>query len=133
MKIKIPFLLSVVVLASAVAAYAHHSFAATYHQDQTVTIEGRMVQFSFRNPHSIVQVESTDPKTGKIRWTIEWAGSTQLNNNGVTNDSLKYGDIVIITGNPGRNPDEHRIRLVTVKRSDGTFSWGTKAGETNEQ
>ena len=47
--------------------------------------------------------------------------------------ALKYGDLVIITGNPGRNPDEHRIRLVTVKRSDGTFTWGTKAGETNDQ
>jgi Family of unknown function (DUF6152) len=133
MKIKISFLLAAMLLASSFAVYAHHSFAATYHQDQTVTIEGRMVQFSFRNPHSIVQVESTDPKTGKIRWTIEWAGSTQLVNTGVTNDSLKYGDVVIITGNPGRNPDEHRIRLVTVKRSDGTFSWGTKAGETNDQ
>ena len=133
MRLKVAFLLAAVMLALSVAAYGHHSFAATYHQDQTVTIEGRLVQFSFRNPHSIVNVESTDPKTGKIRWTIEWAGSTQLNTNGVTNDSLKYGDVVIITGNPGRNPDEHRIRLVTVKRSDGTFSWGTRAGETNDQ
>ena len=133
MRIKFTFLLVVAMLALSVAAYAHHSFAATYHQDKTVTIEGKMVQFSSRNPHAIVQVESTDPKTGKIRWTIEWAGSTQLTNNGVTTDTLKYGDIVIITGNPGRNPEELRIRLVTVKRSDGTFSWGTKPGETNEQ
>lgn len=133
MKIKVSFLLAVTLLALSVAAYSHHSFAATYHQDQTVTIEGKLVQISLRNPHSIVQVESTDPKTGKIRWTIEWAAGTQLNNNGVNSDSLKYGDIVIITGNPGRNPDEHRIRLVTVKRSDGTFSWGTKPGETNDQ
>lgn len=133
MRLKVSFLLAAVLLALSFAAYGHHSFAATYHQDQTVTIEGRLVQFSLRNPHSIVNVESTDPKTGKIRWNIEWAGSTQLNTNGVTNDSLKYGDLVIITGNPGRNPDEHRIRLVTVKRSDGTFSWGTKAGETNDQ
>ena len=133
MRTKASFLLAAALLAFSVAAYGHHSFAATYHQDQTVTIEGRLVQFSFRNPHSIVNVESTDPKTGKIRWTIEWAGSTQLAGNGVTTDSLKYGDLVIITGNPGRNPDEHRIRLVTVKRSDGTFTWGTKAGETNDQ
>ena len=133
MRIKTTLLLVVAMLAVSVAADAHHSFAATYHQDQTVTIEGKMVQFSFRNPHSTVQVESTDPKTGKIRWTVEWAGSTQLTNTGVTNDTLKYGDIVIITGNPGRDPNEHRIRLVTVKRSDGKFSWGTKPGETNEQ
>lgn len=133
MKIKITFFVTVAILASAVAAYAHHSFAATYHQDQKITIEGKLVQFSFRNPHSIVNVESTDPKAGKVRWTIEWAGATQLALNGITNETLKYGDVVIITGNPGRDPSEHRIRLTEVKRSDGTFSWGTKAGETNDQ
>ena len=37
-------------------AYAHHSFAATYLEDQTVTIEGEMVQFLFRNPHSFVHI-----------------------------------------------------------------------------
>ena len=37
-------------------AYAHHSFAATYLEDQTVTIEGELVQFLFRNPHSFVHV-----------------------------------------------------------------------------
>ena len=126
-------MLAAALLASSVTAYGHHSFAATYHQDQTITIEGKLVQFSFRNPHSTVNVESTDPKTGKIRWTVEWAGSTQLAANGVTSETLKYGDIVIITGNPGRDPAEHRIRLVSVKRSDGTFTWGTKAGETNDQ
>ena len=75
MSSKVSFFLAAALLSFSIAAYGHHSFAATYHQDKTVTIEGRLVQFSFRNPHSIVNVESTDPKTGKIRWTIEWAGS----------------------------------------------------------
>src|SRR5262245_8523668 len=124
MKSKLTFLWSIALLASStLAAYAHHSFAATYLEDRTITIEGRMVQFSFRNPHSFVSVEVTDPKTGqKTRWAVEWAGSTQLNNTGVQSDTLKYGDIVLITGNPGRDPAEHRIRMRTVKRSDGTFT-----------
>jgi hypothetical protein len=36
--------------------YAHHSFAATYIEDKTVTIEGELVQVLFRNPHSFVHV-----------------------------------------------------------------------------
>jgi Family of unknown function (DUF6152) len=114
-------------LASAVVAYAHHSFAATYDEKQTITITGKVVQFSFRNPHSIVQVAVGDGDD-TIRWAIEWAGSTQLNNTGVQNDTLKYGDTVVVTGNPGRNPKEHRLRMRTVKRPDG-FSWGTRPGE----
>ena len=41
-------------------AYAHHSFAATYIEDKSVTIEGELVQVLFRNPHSFVHV--TSPK-----------------------------------------------------------------------
>ncbi len=111
-----------------VAAYAHHSFAATYDESKSVTIQGKMVNFSFRNPHSFVTVEVTTG-TETVRWSVEWAGTTQLNNTGVQNDTLKYGDAVEIAGNPGREPDDHRIRMRTVKRIDGTFTWGTRPGE----
>ena len=40
-----------------VSAYAHHSFAATYFEDKKVTVEGDLVQFLYRNPHSFVHVE----------------------------------------------------------------------------
>ena len=40
MKRNLLMLLSAAALASAVPAYAHHSFAATYFEDKTQTIEG---------------------------------------------------------------------------------------------
>ena len=127
MKVKIVLLFAVSVLASAITAYAHHSFAATYNEKETMTITGKIVQFSFRNPHSFVQVE-VDDGGQKVRWAVEWAGAAQLANSGVQNDTLRYGDTVVITGNPGRNPADHRIRMRTVKRPDG-FTWGNKPGE----
>jgi hypothetical protein len=128
MKLKGGLFLVAAMLASAVAVYAHHSFAATYDEKKTVTITGRVVQFSFRNPHSFVQVEVSDGKQ-TVRWAVEWAGTTQLNNTGVQNDTLKYGDGVKVTGNPGRVAADNRLRLRTVERADGSFSWGTRAGE----
>jgi Family of unknown function (DUF6152) len=130
MKVKQVVILTIVMLGSAAAAFAHHSFAATYDQKQTMTITGKMVQFSFRNPHSFVQVEVDDGKE-KVRWAVEWAGAAQLANSGIQNDTLRYGDTVVITGNPGRNAADHRIRMTTVKRPDG-FTWGTKPGEIVE-
>ena len=57
-------LLALVIVAAAVVssgrAYAHHSFAATYFEDKTEKIQGKLVQFLFRNPHSFVQVEAED-------------------------------------------------------------------------
>jgi len=128
MKNRLILLLTAGFLASAAAAYAHHSFAATYDEAKSITIKGRMVQFQFRNPHSFVAVEVTTG-TETVRWSVEWAGTTQLNNTGVQNDTLKYGDMVEITGNPGREADDHRVRMRTVKRIDGTFTWGTRPGE----
>ena len=43
--------LVVAALALGSQALAHHSFAATYLEDQSVTIEGQIVQFLLRNPH----------------------------------------------------------------------------------
>src|SRR5262245_61378114 len=88
MKPKLAVFSIAVMVFTAAAAYAHHSFAATYDEKQTMTIKGKMVQFSFRNPHSFVQVETTDEK-GTIRWAVEWAGTAQLNNTGVQQDTLK--------------------------------------------
>jgi hypothetical protein len=116
-------------LLSGGSAYAHHSFAATYHEDQTIKIEGTMVQFQFRNPHSFVQVDAPD-QTGKMqRWGIEWGGAGQLGGQGVNRYTLKAGDKVIITGNPGRTPEDHRIRMVTLKRTSDGFGWGQREGE----
>ena len=41
---------------SSAVSYAHHSFTATYDESKTVTIEGELVQFMFRNPHSFVHL-----------------------------------------------------------------------------
>jgi hypothetical protein len=103
-------------------AFAHHSFAATYDESNKIEIKGKVVVFSFRNPHSLITVEVADG-TKKARWAVEGPGSTQLANSGVQNDTLRYGDELVITGNPSRTPDEHKLRMLTMKRPDG-FSYG---------
>jgi hypothetical protein len=112
------------VLMTGVGAYAHHSFAATYHEDQEMKIEGDLVQFLYRNPHSFVHVMAPD-KDGKMqRWAVEWGGGGQLGRQGVTRQTLKAGDHVIITGNPGRNPEDHRLRMVKIDRPADGWTWG---------
>lgn len=103
---------------------AHHSFAATYFEDKTETIEGDLVQFLFRNPHSFVHVEGKDASGNVVRWAVEWGAGLQLNRQGVTRETLKPGDHVIITGNPGRNPEDHRLRMRTISRPSDGWKWG---------
>ena len=109
--------------------FAHHSFSATYLEDQSITIEGELVQFIFRNPHSFVHVMVTEKDGSKVRYAVEWGGSGQLGGQGVTRETLRPGDVVVITGSPGRNPAEHRVRMVSLRRPKDGFGWGQRPGE----
>jgi 23S rRNA maturation-related 3'-5' exoribonuclease YhaM len=83
-------------LISGVPAYAHHSFAATYFEDKSVTIEGKLVEFDCRNPHSFVTLEVADAQGKVDLWAAEWRSSGRLTRDGLSKDSLHPGDHVII-------------------------------------
>ncbi|HLH45055.1 MAG TPA: DUF6152 family protein [Bryobacteraceae bacterium] len=133
MKLKKLGLAAAGVLVSGVGAYAHHSFAGTYLEDAPpVTIEGTLKEFLLRNPHSFVQVEDAklkDDKGNPVRWSIEWGAAGQLAQQGIGRDSFKVGDHVVVTGSPGRNAEDHRLRMRTIKRTSDGYSWGTQ-GQT---
>ena len=118
-----------VALLSGLTAQTHHSFTAVYHQNETVFVEGMVVQFLFRNPHSILHVLAPDDTGTNVRWAVEWQGAGQLGAGGVTADALRPGDPVVISGNPARDPAEHRIRMITIERTTDGFGWGTNPGE----
>jgi hypothetical protein len=116
-------------LLAGTAVYAHHSYGATYDVSKQVKLEGKLVQFVFRNPHSFVHVQAPDEKGVQQRWAVEWSGTTQLGNSGVTRESLKVGDEIVVVGRPSRVPGEYRALMVTLKRPLDGFAWGTREGE----
>jgi hypothetical protein len=111
-------------IATTTAVYAHHSYAATYDVAKQVKLEGKLVQFVYRNPHSFVTVQAPDETGTPQRWAVEWAGTTQLGNAGVNRETLKVGDEIIVVGRPSRVPGEYRALMVTLKRPSDGFAWG---------
>ena len=120
------------VFLSSMTAYAHHSQAAQYDTSKQVKIEGTLVQFQLRNPHAFVQIEAPDENGKLVRWSIEWGGVGQLNDQGVTRTTLKYGDVVVITAQPSRTPNDHKLHMLTLRRPSDGFGWGTRPGEVIE-
>ena len=118
-------------LVLAASAQAHHSFTATYDETQEVRIEGTLVAFHFRNPHASVDVLAEDENGNMVRWGIEWGGAGQLSNQGVTAQTLRAGDHVIITGNPSRDANLHRLRMQSLLRPSDGYGWGFQ-GESFE-
>jgi hypothetical protein len=111
---------------STVATYAHHSVGATYDGKKEIKLEGKLIQFMFRNPHSFVHVEAPDEKGVMQRWAVEWGGASALGGQGVSSKTLKIGDEVVITGNPSRTPADHLVKMNTLKRPSDGLTWGTR-------
>ena len=119
-------LLAVAAAAVAATAAAHHSYGATYDLNKSVTLEGKLVQFVYRNPHSFVTLQAPDPSGTMQRWAVEWSGTGQLGGQGVTRETLRAGDQITIVGRPSRVSGEFRLLMVSLKRPSDGFSWGTR-------
>jgi thiamine monophosphate kinase len=81
------------------------------------------VQFVYRNPHALVQLMAPDTNRQMQRWTVEWEGRGQLDHQGVNGMTLKIGDHVVVTGNPGRNAADHWLRAQAISRPRDGWKW----------
>lgn len=81
MRVAIFPLIAATAFIAAVPAYAHHSFAATYDEGKSITVDGKVVEFLYRNPHCLFSVEATDDRgkrpSGKRNGSAPggWAGT----------------------------------------------------------
>ena len=118
MKFKLPGLMIVaaVISLSGGIAYAHHSFAGSYVEGALMKIEGKVVEFNIRNPHSFILIEVKEKDGKTVRWGGEWGGVTQLSQGGVTRFTLEVGDHLIIEGAPPRDSEDRKLLVRKVWR-----------------
>ena len=110
-------------VATTVPLIAHHSFAAHYFEEQSVTITGEVAEFQYRAPHAWVHVMAPDDGGRMRRYQAEWANPNRLGRQGVTQDTLKPGDRVVLTGSPGRVAGEYKVHLKRIERPADGWAW----------
>ena len=113
----------VIVMASGPLVSGHHSFAAHYFEEQSVTVKGTLVEFDYSAPHAWVHFTSNDDSGSLRRYAAEWANPNRLSRDGITKDTLKAGDYLVVTGSPGRKPSENRIHLKGIERPSDGWRW----------
>jgi hypothetical protein len=116
MKVRVLAIIAAAIVISGAGVYAHHSFAGTYIEHQVMKIEGDVVEFNIRNPHSFINIEVTEKDGKKVRWGGEWGGVTQLSQGGVTRFTLEVGDHLIIEGAPPRDSLDRKVLVRKVWR-----------------
>ena len=105
---------AVAAIALPFAADAHHSISAVYDGAQQRTVEGVVAEFQFVNPHPFVIVTVTPADAAPESWRLEMDNRFELSGIGMTADTLKQGDVVIVTGSAGRTEP----RTLYVRRLD---------------
>lgn len=110
-------------LAAGISVSAHHAFSASYLEGQSISIEGEVQEFQYRNPHAIVLVNAKDAEGRMQTYTAEWAAAVRLAGWRITKDTFKPGDRVIVTGSPGRVAADHKINLHSIRRLADGWSW----------
>lgn len=103
--------------------FAHHSFSATYDSTKSVEIEGVVKEFAWRNPHSFMRIDVTDKDGTTKTWALEWGSTNDLTQAKVTRTTLKPGDRLIVTGEPGRDAAATRLLIVSLKRPADGWTW----------
>lgn len=117
------FVLALGVMAASVPVHGHHSFAAFYAEDESVSVQGQVVEFDYRNPHALVVFEARDNDGHVQRISAEWANPGRLSQQGILKDSIKPGDRVIVTGSPSRNSTELKMHLKGITRLSDGWQW----------
>jgi Family of unknown function (DUF6152) len=100
-------------------ASAHHSYAA-YDTTRIVEIEGIVEEFQMISPHSLLKVRDDNGRT----YTFEWLATNAMQRWGITPDTIKTGDRVIVGGHARRDFDESRIlNCRSVRRMSDGWTW----------
>ena len=98
---------------------AHHSISGAYDTTRSVSVEATVTRFRFINPHPFIDVEVKDASGAPQVWQFELDNRGELAGVGVTPDTFKAGDRVVVTGSASRtNPRALYVRKL-VRQADG--------------
>jgi hypothetical protein len=98
---------------------AHHSIAGVYDSSQQRTLEGVVSQFQFINPHPFLIIEVKQGSGNAQTWKLEMDNRSELSEIGMTRDTFKTGDRVIVSGSLARAQAQSLYILKLERPSDG--------------
>lgn len=82
---------------------AHHSFAAEY-GNEPANLKGAVTKIEWQNPHVFFYIDVRDEQTDKVtNWALEMGAPAVIQRNGWKRNTMKIGDIVIVTGTKAKN------------------------------
>ena len=88
----------IVLAAAALPVMAHHSFAAEFDGNKTVSLKGEVTKLEWANPHIWVYLDTKDAAGAVHHWQFEGGAPNSLVRSGWNRTSLKAGDQITVEG-----------------------------------
>ncbi|HUK34062.1 MAG TPA: DUF6152 family protein [Vicinamibacterales bacterium] len=114
---KLFLLTAVVVVTAVVPAVAHHSFAM-YDHTRTVTLKGEVTKFQWTNPHGYLEIDVKQKDGSTKHYSLEMTSINMMTRLGWRSNMIKAGDIVTATVSPLLNGEPAGL-LLDVTLPDG--------------
>ena len=114
---------------------AHHSFSAEYDSNKPLNITGAVTKIEWNNPHVYFYIDVRDEKTGKVtNWAFEMGAPAVIQRSGWTRNTMKIGDLVIVTGSQAKSGRPHgNARTVTMASTGKRLGAGSSEGQPGQQ
>ena len=98
-------------------ATAHHSMSE-FDRSVVREVEGVVSRISWRNPHILLEVTSTDENGVAAVWNLEGSAVSAQRRRGVTGEEIAIGDVVRVAGWPSTRRDRY-LQVNHVLLPDG--------------
>jgi hypothetical protein len=108
-------------LFAAVSTQAHHSFAAEFDSNKSLTIEGVITKVDWINPHGWWHIDVTGPDGDVEHWDIQNESPSAMRKAGITRDNIgKPGDKVKILAYGAKDGTRNLaiVRTITYESGD---------------
>jgi hypothetical protein len=116
-------------LASVVPAFAHHSEAAEFDQNNPVKLTGTIVKVEWLNPHVWFYVDVKDEQGKVTTWGFSAAPPGALLRRGITKEALIIGAVVNVEGSRARDGSNNASgRSVTFPDGRNVFTATNEVG-----
>jgi hypothetical protein len=104
----------------AVPASSHHG-SSEYDRNTVLRYEGVVTEFLWRNPHSLIVLQTQTPSGESISLEIEGGGASLLRTSGVTASSIRPGDHVTAVVSPSKRQPKQTAYGYEIDRDDGVI------------
>ncbi len=121
-------LASIAFVLAALPASAHHSFAAQYDRQKSVTLKGKVTKVEWANPHVYFYISVAEDSGTAGTWAVENGPPTSLFREGWRKDTLKPGDLITVEGFRAKD-GSNTVNARSVVLSDGRKVFAGSSGD----